>query len=238
MLCYAHLILTCAWKSHFDLRVRISFWPARAHLFLTCPCASHFCLRMHISFRSAHAHLIYICSCAFHFGLRLRILFWPAQAHLTLTCARALHFTCARASHLHLLMRISFWPSHAHLALAEWRRAKVRLGVSFIALFTRVGWGSGLYVRVMLYVTQLWVRACVLLWACWVCFANFIFIRSHVLVLVFTSCVGGGKYVLWRNFGCGCKGHMLFPGKRTDFAFWAKLILLAAARVYGRLHTL
>ena len=48
----------------------------------------------------------------------------------------------------------------------------------------------------------------------------------------------GGKYVLWRNFGCGCKGHMLFPGKRTDFAFWAKLILLAAARVYGRLHTL
>ena len=50
--------------------------------------------------------------------------------------------------------------------------------------------------------------------------------------------LAGGKYVLWRNFGCGCKGHMLFPGKRTDFAFWAKLILLAAARVYGRLHTL
>ena len=25
------------------------------------------------------------------------------------------------------------------------------------------------------------------------CFANFIFIRSHVLVLVFTSCVGGGE---------------------------------------------
>ena len=32
--------------------------------------------------------------------------------------------------------------------------AKVRLVVSFTALFTRVGWGSGLYVRVMLYVTQ------------------------------------------------------------------------------------
>ena len=44
---------------------------------------------------------------------------------------------------------------------------------------------------------------------------------------------GGGG-----DFGCGCKGHLLFPGKRTDFAFWAKLILLAAARVYGRLHTL
>ena len=29
--------------------------------------------------------------------------------------------------------------------------------------------------------------------------------------------LAGGKYVLWRNFGCGCKGHMLFPGKRTDF---------------------
>ena len=41
--------------------------------------------------------------------------------------------------------------------------SKVRLVVSFIALFTRVGWGSGLYARVMLYVTQLWVRACVLL---------------------------------------------------------------------------
>ena len=40
--------------------------------------------------------------------------------------------------------------------------------------------------------------------------------------------LAGGKYVLWRNFGCGCKGHLLFPGKRTDFAFWAKLILLAA----------
>ena len=50
--------------------------------------------------------------------------------------------------------------------------AKVRLVVSFIALFTRVGWGSGLYVRVMLYVTQPSVRACVLLWACWVCFAK------------------------------------------------------------------
>ena len=71
-------------------------------------------------------------------------------------------------------------------------------------------------------------------------FCEIIFIRSHVLVLVFTSCVGGGggEYVLWRNFGCGCKGHLLFPGKRTDFAFLVKLILLAAARVFGRLHTL
>ena len=41
--------------------------------------------------------------------------------------------------------------------------AQVRLVVSFIALFTRVSWGSGLYVRVMLYVTQPTVRACVLL---------------------------------------------------------------------------
>ena len=41
--------------------------------------------------------------------------------------------------------------------------ARVRLVVSFIALFTRVSWGSGLYVRVMLYVTQPSVRACVLL---------------------------------------------------------------------------
>ena len=35
--------------------------------------------------------------------------------------------------------------------------------VSFIALFTRVSWASGLSVRVMLYVTQPTVRACVLL---------------------------------------------------------------------------
>ena len=119
--------------------------------------------------------------------------------------------------------------------------AKVRLVVSFIALFTRVGWGSGLYVRVMLYVTQPSVRACVLLWACWVCFAKlylyvvmFWFLCSQVVL----AGGGGGKYVLWRNFGCGCKGHLLFPGKRTDFAFWVKLILLAAARVFGRLHTL
>ena len=42
--------------------------------------------------------------------------------------------------------------------------AQVRLVVSFIALFTRVSWGSGLYVRVMLYLTQPSVRApCVLL---------------------------------------------------------------------------
>ena len=42
--------------------------------------------------------------------------------------------------------------------------AQVRLVVSFIALFTRVScWGSGLYIRVMLYVTQPTVRACVLL---------------------------------------------------------------------------
>ena len=41
--------------------------------------------------------------------------------------------------------------------------AQVRLVVSFIALFTRVSWGSCLYVRVMLYVTQPTVRACVLL---------------------------------------------------------------------------
>ena len=41
--------------------------------------------------------------------------------------------------------------------------AQVRLVVSFIVLFTRVSWGSGLYVRVMSYVTQPTVRACVLL---------------------------------------------------------------------------
>ena len=70
-------------------------------------------------------------------------------------------------------------------------------------------------------------------------FCEIIFIRSHVLVLVFTSCVGGGE-----NMFCGgtlvvdVRVILLFPGKRTDFAFWAKLILLAAARVYGRLHTL
>ena len=37
--------------------------------------------------------------------------------------------------------------------------AQVRLVVSFIALFTRCIWGSGLYVRVVLYVTQPTVRA-------------------------------------------------------------------------------
>ena len=57
--------------------------------------------------------------------------------------------------------------------------------------------------------------------------AMFWFLCSQVVL-------AGGKYVLWRNFGCGCKGQ----GKRTDFTFWVKLILLAAARVYGRLHTL
>ena len=41
--------------------------------------------------------------------------------------------------------------------------AQVRLVMSFIVLFTRVSWGSGLYVRVMSYVTQPTVRACVLL---------------------------------------------------------------------------
>ena len=66
--------------------------------------------------------------------------------------------------------------------------------MSFIALFTRVGWGSGLYVRVMLYVTQPSVRACVLdLVSGLGVFCEIIFIRSHVLVLVFTSCVGGGE---------------------------------------------
>ena len=35
--------------------------------------------------------------------------------------------------------------------------------------------------------------------------------------------LAGGKYVLWRNLGYECKGHLLFPGKSTDFAFWAKL---------------
>ena len=108
MLCYAHLILTCACASHFDLRVRISFWPARAHLILTCPCGSHFCLRMHTSFRSAHAHLIYTWSCAFHFGLRVRIFFWPAHAHLTLTCDAHLILTCPCASHFCLRMHTSF----------------------------------------------------------------------------------------------------------------------------------
>ena len=41
--------------------------------------------------------------------------------------------------------------------------AQVRLVVPFIALFTRVCWGTGLYVLVMLYITQPTVRACVLL---------------------------------------------------------------------------
>ena len=41
--------------------------------------------------------------------------------------------------------------------------AQVKLVVSFIALFTHVSLGSGLYVCVMLYVTQPTVRACVLL---------------------------------------------------------------------------
>ena len=48
----------------------------------------------------------------------------------------------------------------------------------------------------------------------------------HVVVFWFLCSqvlMAGGEYVLWRNFGCGCKGHLLFPGKRTDFAFWAKL---------------
>ena len=44
--------------------------------------------------------------------------------------------------------------------------------MSFIALFTCVSWGSGLYVRVMLYVTQPSVRACVLLLGGWVCIAK------------------------------------------------------------------
>ena len=116
--------------------------------------------------------------------------------------------------------------------------AKVRLVVSFIALFTRVGWGSGLYVRVMLYVTQPSVRACVLLWAGWVCVAKLYLYVVMFWFLCSQVVLAGVKYVLWRNFGCGCKGRLLFPGKRTDFASWAKLILLAAARVYGRLHTL
>ena len=69
-------------------------------------------------------------------------------------------------------------------------------------------------------------------------FCEIIFIRRHVLVLVFTSCVGGGEICFVEELWFGCKGHLLFPGKRTDFTFWVKLILLAAARVYGRLHTL
>ena len=110
--------------------------------------------------------------------------------------------------------------------------------MSFIALFTRIGWGSGLYVRVMLYVTQPSVRACVLLLAGWVCIAKLYLYVAMFWFLCSQVVLAGGKYVLWRNFGCGCKGHLLFPGKRTDFAFWVKLILLAAAWVYGRLHTL
>ena len=49
----------------------------------------------------------------------------------------------------------------------------------------------------------------------YLCVVVFWFLCSQVVL-------AGGKYVLWRNFGCGCKGHLLFPGKRTDFAFWAK----------------
>ena len=49
----------------------------------------------------------------------------------------------------------------------------------------------------------------------------------HVVVFWFLPCsqvvLAGGKYVLWRNLGCECKGHFLFPGKSTDFAFWVKL---------------
>ena len=102
---------------------------------------------MRISFWPAPAHLVLACASAPHFDLRTGIAFLPAHAHLI--------YTCSCESHFGLRMRIS------HLLSGE--GAKVRLGVSFIALFTRVGWGSGLYVRVMLYVTQLWVRACVLL---------------------------------------------------------------------------
>ena len=56
--------------------------------------------------------------------------------------------------------------------------ARVRLVVSFIALFTRVSWlafGAGV---------------CALVSGMGV-YCEIIFIRSHVLVLVFTSCVGG-----------------------------------------------
>ena len=67
---------------------------------------------------------------------------------------------------------------------------------------------------------------------------NYIYTYSSFGSCVHKLCWRGGKYVLWRNFGSRCRGHLLFPGKRTDFAFWAKLILLATARVYGRLHTL
>ena len=63
--------------------------------------------------------------------------------------------------------------------------------MSFIALFTRVGWGSGLYVRVMLCHSAFGAGVCALVSVLGV-FCEIIFIRSHVLVLVFTSCVGGG----------------------------------------------
>ena len=51
-------------------------------------------------------------------------------------------------------------------------------------------------------------------------YCEIIFTRSRVLVLVFSSCVGGRE--IW-NSGRECKGHLLFPGKSTDYAFWAKL---------------
>ena len=89
---HAHLNLTCACASHFDLRTRISFWPEQAHIILTCARASHFDLRTRMTFWPEHAHFILTCARASHFDLRLRISFWPAHTHLILTCAYAWHF--------------------------------------------------------------------------------------------------------------------------------------------------
>ena len=95
--------------------------------------------------------------------------------------------------------------------------------MSFIALFTRVSWGSGLFICVMSYVTQRPVWTCVLL------LAGLVFIaKLYLHIVVFWSLcsqvvLAGGKYVLWRNSGCECKGRLLFLGKSTDFAIWAKL---------------
>ena len=104
------------YASHFDLRMRISFWPACAHLILTCACASLFDLPKRISFLPAQAHLIKICacaliytwSCAFHFGLSVRIFFSSAHAHLTWLAHAHLILTCPCASHFCLRMHTSF----------------------------------------------------------------------------------------------------------------------------------